>query len=88
MPSSRATFGEAGSVIDLLAGAGLQELAVGDDDDLVGQQGGLLGIVGDEHGRQAGVSLEAAQLPTQFLADGRVEGRRTARRAAPAAGCG
>ena len=51
----------------------LQQPALVDDEDLVGEQGRLLGVVGDEDGGQARLALQAAQLAAQFLADRGVE---------------
>ena len=58
-----------------LVDPGLQRAAVRYDDDLVGQERGLLGVMGDQHGGQAGVVLQSAELPPQLPSNRRVERR-------------
>ena len=75
MPSRRATSGDEGRVKRSLVDPGLQRTAVRDDDDLVGQERRLLGVMGDQHGGQAGVVLQSAELPSQLPSNGSVERR-------------
>jgi len=59
----------------LLTWTGLKHPAARDHDHLVGEQRGLLRIVGDEHGGDARVPLQRSQLSAQLLAHRAVERR-------------
>ena len=54
---------------------GLQDPPVPDHHDLVREHGRLVGIVGYQHRRQSGLVLEAAHLPHQLMANGRIQRR-------------
>ena len=60
---------------EIPGGSRLQRTAVRDDDDLVGQEGRLLGVMGDEHGGQAGLVLQSAELAAELESNGCVERR-------------
>jgi hypothetical protein len=53
----------------------LKWLAIGDDDDLVGQERGLLGVMGHDDGRETGLSLESTKFAAQLEAHGNVQRR-------------
>jgi len=48
------------------AGARLQYRAFGKNDQFIGQERGLFGVVRYENGCETGLSLETAKLSTQF----------------------
>ena len=59
MPNRRATSGDDGYVKTSRVGLACNVLAVGYHDYLVGQERSLLGVMGDQHGRQPGVVLQS-----------------------------
>ena len=60
-------------VVDLARVAGLLDVRVVHDDDLVGDVHRLLLVVRDEDGRDVLLLVQPAQPDAQLLADGRVE---------------
>ena len=66
-------LGRSGPAEHLGSGSRLEDPALGDDDHLVGQQCGLLGVVGDDDARHARRPLEPAELPAELGLHGNVE---------------
>jgi hypothetical protein len=52
----------------------LQRSAFIQNDHLIGEEGGLFGVVGHEHGGETGVVLKSAKLTSKLMTDRDIEG--------------